>query len=74
MLTRRRSSSGSCTETASPLESARQRLCAQMAIDDKRQLADYIIENTGSLDALEAQVTAVWSVLCGIFQKTDKTS
>jgi dephospho-CoA kinase len=55
-------------------ESARQRLCSQMAIDDKRQHADYVIENTGSLDALEAQVAAVWLVLCGILQKKDKIS
>jgi dephospho-CoA kinase len=55
-------------------ESARQRLCSQMPIDDKRLLADYIIENTGSLDALEVQVAAVWSLLVGILQKTDKIS
>ena len=55
-------------------ESARQRLCAQMALDDKRHYADYIIENTGSLDALEEQVSAVWSLLSKILQKTDKTS
>ena len=36
--------------------------------------ADYIIENTGSLDALEAQVAAVWPLLCGILQITDKIS
>jgi dephospho-CoA kinase len=55
-------------------ESARQRLSSQMPIDDKRQFADYIIENTGSLEALEAQVAAVWSLLCGILKKKDKTS
>jgi dephospho-CoA kinase len=55
-------------------KAARQRLCSQMAIDDKRQYADYIIENTGSLDALEEQVTVIWSLLWEIFQKTDKTS
>ena len=55
-------------------EEARQRLCSQMAIDDKRQHADYILENTGSPDALEEQVAAIWSFLCGILQKTDKTS
>ena len=56
------------------LDAARQRLCSQMSIDDKRQHADYIIENTGSLDALEEQVASVWSLLSGILQKTDKTS
>ena len=55
-------------------ESAGQRLSAQMAIDDKRQYADYIIENTGALAALDEQVSAVWSIFCRILQKTDKTS
>ena len=55
-------------------EAARQRLCSQMAMDDKRQYADYIIDNTGSLDALEVQVATVWSFLCGILQKADKIS
>jgi len=55
-------------------ESARQRLCSQMPIVNKRQYADYIIENTGSLDALEAQVAAVWSSLTGILQQTEKIS
>jgi dephospho-CoA kinase len=55
-------------------EAARQRLCSQMALDDKRQYADYIIENTGSVDALEGRVAVVWSSLCGILQKGDKIS
>jgi dephospho-CoA kinase len=62
-----------CRNSIAP-ESALQRLSAQMPIDAKRRLADYIIENTGSLDALEAQVAAVWQLLCGILQKTDKIS
>jgi dephospho-CoA kinase len=55
-------------------DSARQRLRSQMAIEDKRQFADYIIDNTGSMAALEAQVAAVWSLLCGILEKKDKIS
>jgi dephospho-CoA kinase len=62
-----------CRNSISP-ESARQRLCAQMAIEDKRQYADYVIDNTGSMGALEARVAAVWLVLCGILQKKDKIS
>jgi dephospho-CoA kinase len=38
---------------------AQQHLDAQMALEDKRKLADYVIENTGSLDDLEQQVRAV---------------
>jgi dephospho-CoA kinase len=38
---------------------AQQHLDAQMALEDKRKLADYVIENTGSLEDLERQVLAV---------------
>jgi dephospho-CoA kinase len=38
---------------------AQQHLDAQMALEDKRKLADYVIENTGSLEDLEQQVRAV---------------
>jgi dephospho-CoA kinase len=38
---------------------AQQHLAAQMALEDKRKLADYVIENTGSLEDLEQQVRAV---------------
>lgn len=62
-----------CRNSISP-ESALQRLGSQLPIDAKRQQADYIIENTGSLDELEAQVSAVWSALTGILQQTDKIS
>jgi dephospho-CoA kinase len=34
-------------------------LQAQMSLDEKRRLADYIVENVGSLDDLERQVAAV---------------
>jgi dephospho-CoA kinase len=38
---------------------AQQHLDAQMALEDKRKLADYVIENTGSLEDLERQVRTV---------------
>lgn len=38
---------------------AQQHLDAQMTLEDKRKLADYVIENTGSLEDLEQQVRAV---------------
>jgi dephospho-CoA kinase len=38
---------------------AQQHLDAQMALEEKRKLADYVIENTGSLEDLEQQVRAV---------------
>jgi dephospho-CoA kinase len=38
---------------------AQRHLDAQMTLEDKRKLADYVIENTGSLEDLEQQVRAV---------------
>ena len=38
---------------------AQQHLNAQMSLEEKRQLADYVIENNGSLEELEQQVRAV---------------
>ena len=38
---------------------ARQHLEAQMSLADKRKLADYVIDNNGSLEELEQQVRAV---------------
>jgi dephospho-CoA kinase len=51
-------------------EPARQRMSSQMAIDEKRRYADYIIENTGSIEGLKQQVNTVWSCLCKIQIKT----
>jgi dephospho-CoA kinase len=38
---------------------ARQHLDAQMSLEEKRKLADYVIENDGTLEKLEQQVRAV---------------
>ena len=38
---------------------AQQHLDAQMSLEDKRKLADYVIENDGNLEELERQVRAV---------------
>jgi dephospho-CoA kinase len=38
---------------------AQQHLDAQMSLEDKRKLADYVIENNGNLEELELQVGAV---------------
>jgi dephospho-CoA kinase len=32
---------------------------AQMSLEEKRRLADYVVENNGSLEDLERQVQAV---------------
>ncbi len=41
-------------------QEAEQRLAAQPSLDDKRAVATEIIDNSGSLDDLRAQVTAAW--------------
>jgi dephospho-CoA kinase len=38
---------------------AHKHIAAQMSLEDKRRLADYVIENNGSLEDLEAQTQAV---------------
>ena len=44
-------------------EQARARIAAQMPIEEKRRLATHVIENTGSLEALERAVARVWAEL-----------
>jgi dephospho-CoA kinase len=39
---------------------AQRHLDAQMSLEEKRKLADYVLENDGNLDELERQVRAVW--------------
>ena len=36
-------------------------LAAQMPIDDKRRLADFVIDNDGALDGTRRQVEEVWA-------------
>lgn len=40
---------------------ARARIAAQMPIEDKRRLADAVIDNSGSLEATRAQVESIWT-------------
>jgi len=44
-------------------EAAEARVAAQMPIDDKRALADHVIDNSGSLEETERQVDALWRTL-----------
>jgi dephospho-CoA kinase len=41
-------------------EEARQRIAAQIPLDEKRALADHVIDNSGSLDATRRQVEALY--------------
>ncbi|QSO46760.1 dephospho-CoA kinase [Alicyclobacillus mengziensis] len=45
-------------------EDANRRISAQMPIEEKRALATYVIDNSGSLDNTREQVTRIWSKLC----------
>ncbi|PZD95842.1 dephospho-CoA kinase [Paenibacillus sambharensis] len=42
-------------------EQAKQRIDSQMDIDRKRELADWVIDNSGTLDQTEQQVDALWT-------------
>jgi dephospho-CoA kinase len=42
------------------LEAAKQRLQAQMPIEEKKQLADIVIDNSGSLADTEKQIQMLW--------------
>ncbi|MCL6444124.1 MAG: dephospho-CoA kinase [Alicyclobacillus sp.] len=43
---------------------AQARIAAQMSIEQKRALADYVIDNGGSLEQTKAQVLRLWDELC----------
>lgn len=49
---------------ASP-EHARERMAAQLPIDEKRAMADYVIDNSGVLADTERQVRALYAELTG---------
>jgi dephospho-CoA kinase len=42
-------------------EQARARIAAQMPIEEKRELAQHVIDNTGTLQQLRAQTERVWA-------------
>ena len=44
-------------------DQARARLAAQLPIDQKRRMATYVIENTGSIEQLKAEVERVWATI-----------
>jgi dephospho-CoA kinase len=46
------------------LEDANRRIAAQMPIEQKRALATYVIDNTGSLENTREQVARIWTKLC----------
>jgi len=45
---------------------AQKTIAAQMSLEEKRKLADYVIENNGSLEELDGQVRELWEKLTRI--------
>ncbi len=54
------------------LEEIEARLAAQMSFEEKKNFADYIIENTGSLDETRGQVDDFWNLLPLLIKKKKK--
>lgn len=46
-------------------DEARRRIAAQMSLDEKRALADLVIDNSGTLEATAARIEALWPKLLG---------
>ncbi|MCX5738682.1 MAG: dephospho-CoA kinase [Proteobacteria bacterium] len=46
-------------------EQAEHRIAAQLPIDEKRALADHVIDNSGALADTDRQVRALFATLCG---------
>ena len=46
-------------------EEAEARIAAQMPIDEKKAMADYVIDNSGTPEETEKQVRALWKELVG---------
>ncbi len=53
------------TRDGATREQAEARVRAQLPIDEKREMADYVIDNSGTLEETRAQVEALYAKLCG---------
>jgi len=58
-------------------ESARKevqrRMAAQLTDDEKIKTADYVIDNSGSLESTHQQVAEIWKMLCDDAQRSSQT-
>jgi len=43
-----------------PRETAKSILSAQFSIEEKRSYADYLVDNSGSVEATKKQVLSIW--------------
>lgn len=55
-------------------ESAEQSLKAQMPLEEKRKKAQFVVDNSGTLQETRKQVQAVWQTLCGIADQSQPES
>ena len=46
-----------------PRDDAERRMAAQATDEERRAIATWLVDNGGDLDALEAQVDAIWAEL-----------
>ena len=51
-------------------EQAKSRIAAQMSIEEKKEYADYLIDNRGSREETQAQVLAVWEALATLAERS----
>lgn len=47
-------------------QAAQQALAAQLPIEEKRRLAQFVVDNSGGLDETRTQVGAVWTQVCAL--------
>jgi dephospho-CoA kinase len=52
-----------CSRDGCDAAEARRRIAAQLPLDEKRELADHVIDNSGSLEQTQRQVDALWEKL-----------
>lgn len=52
-----------CARDGCDAAEARRRIAAQLPLDEKRGLADHVIDNSGSLEQTQRQVDALWEKL-----------
>ena len=51
-------------------EEAKSRIAAQMSIEEKKEYADYLIDNRGSREETQAQVLAVWEAFATLAERS----
>lgn len=55
-------------------EGARQRIAAQMPIEEKKPYADFLIDNRGTVEETQAQVHAIWEELKALQERASRAA